>query len=98
MVLVKTLQRRKVPEVFLVGSVLGILAFSLWLYALSGITTDVGFARIANGSMNEHLDFASFWHSARALWEGAPFTPSGSPVTLALIRRSLLCLLRLWPF
>src|SRR5215217_247539 len=67
MILVKTLKRWKVPEVFLVGSVLGILAFSLWLYARSGIPA---LARVANESMNEHLDFASFWHSARALWEG----------------------------
>ena len=67
MMLVKTLKRWKVPEVFLVGSVLGILAFSFWLYALSGIPA---LGSIANESMNEHLDFASFLHSARALWEG----------------------------
>jgi hypothetical protein len=65
--LVRTLKRWKVPEVFLVGSVLGILAFSLWLYALSGIPV---LARIASESMNEHLDFDAFLHSARALWEG----------------------------
>src|SRR5215212_1963681 len=67
MMLVKTLRRWKVPEVFLVGSVLGILAFSFWLYTYSGIPT---LARIANESMNEHLDFDAFLHSARALWEG----------------------------
>jgi alpha-1,2-mannosyltransferase len=70
MMLVKTLKRWKVPEVFLVGSVLGILAFSLWLYSLSGIMPDPTLARIANESINEHPDFATFLHSARALWEG----------------------------
>ena len=67
MILVKTLKRWKVPEVFLAGSVLGILAVSFWLYALSGFVYP---ARIANESMNEHLDFDAFLHSARALWEG----------------------------
>src|SRR5215208_817558 len=70
MILVKTLKRWKVPEVFLVGSVLGILAFSLRLYALGGIMPDPTLSRIANESMNEHLDFDAFLHSARALWEG----------------------------
>jgi len=67
MILVKTLKRWKVPEVFLVGSVLGILAFSFWLY---GFLIFAYIGAIANGSMEPHLDFDVFLHSARALWEG----------------------------
>src|SRR5215217_5429180 len=67
MILVKTLKRWKVPEVFLVGSVLGILAFSFWLYAVSGFDY---IGAIANDSMEPHLDFDLFLRSARALWEG----------------------------
>ena len=67
MILVKTLKRWKVPEVFLVGSVLGILAFSFWLYAVSGFDY---IGAIASDSMEPHLDFDLFLRSARALWEG----------------------------
>lgn len=88
--LVKTLKRWKVPEVFLVGSVLGILVFSLWLYALWGIPA---LARFANESMNEHLDFDAFLHSARALWEGGAvyaewrpgYTNTNPPIWAVLI-------------
>jgi len=64
MALVKTLKRWKVPEVFLVGSVLGILAFGFGLYVLSGFTE---LARIVNESMDVHMDFDIFLYSARAL-------------------------------
>ena len=45
----------------------GVLVSALWMYARSGFGALAG---ISSVSMDVHMDFDVFWHSARALWEG----------------------------
>ena len=62
---------------FLVGGALGTLALGFWLYARFGFSPLAG---ITNGSMEPHMDFDVFLHSARALWEGGDvYSENGGP-------------------
>jgi alpha-1,2-mannosyltransferase len=75
--LAKALRRWKILDVFLLGSAIVTMALSFWLYARSGFAP---FAGIANDSIEHHMDFNVFLHSARALWEGGDvYTENGGP-------------------
>jgi alpha-1,2-mannosyltransferase len=77
MVIVNTLKRWKILDVFLVGSALAILALSLWLYARFNFAS---LSAITNDSITSHMDFDVFMHSARALWEGGVvYTENSGP-------------------
>jgi len=77
MIMLRALRRWKILDAFLVGSALAILVLSSWLYARFGFTPLAG---ISNDSIESHMDFNVFLHSARAIWEGGNiFTETGGP-------------------
>jgi alpha-1,2-mannosyltransferase len=77
MIMHRALRRWKILDAFLAVSALGILTLSSWLYARFGFTPLAG---ISDDSIESHMDFNVFLHSARALWEGGNiFTENGGP-------------------
>jgi len=75
--LVEASKRWKILDVFLVGGAFGTLALGFWLYARFGFSPLAG---TTNGSMEPHMDFDVFLHSARALWEGGDvYSENGGP-------------------
>jgi hypothetical protein len=75
--LVRAVRRWNILDAFLAGSAVGILALSFWLYARFGFTPLTG---ISNDSIEQHMDFDVFLHSARALWEGSYiYSENGGP-------------------